>query len=376
MSSHPLIGTAIERSDDQDWLNAAPTDWVEQRLVELESVIASTRSEQARLLSEIDRRQVPTGDGCRSLDEWIAGRLDVSSETAAHLRLVSRRPIEPETMSFDKLVAVTRLAEVTDDGFAMTMAPLFDVSGIRRLAGRRKVTADDERETADARYLVMQPNLDRSSWRTWGLLTGVDGAAVEKALVDRADQFPTPPDCERDSIGRRMADALTSICQDSLDGNSGIGGAVPDVTVFVDADALVDGDSVSGVRTGTGHSVGPRTLEELLCVGTISVVATDGLKPVATSRRTRAIPRSIRHFVARRDQGRCTADGCSSRYRLQPHHIVPFSQGGDHHPDNLATLCWYHHHIVVHANGFEIDPATPTHRRRFYRSKSGTDPPI
>ncbi|HET7845961.1 MAG TPA: HNH endonuclease [Acidimicrobiia bacterium] len=45
-------------------------------------------------------------------------------------------------------------------------------------------------------------------------------------------------------------------------------------------------------------------------------------------------------------------EGCHSRYRLQPHHIKERQHGGDHHPDNLVTLCWFHHHVVVHERGF------------------------
>ena len=61
------------------------------------------------------------------------------------------------------------------------------------------------------------------------------------------------------------------------------------------------------------------------------------------------------------------ADGCRSRYRLQPHHITPRSQGGTHHPSNLTTLCWYHHHVVIHRHGYQIDPTTPPQRRRFLK---------
>ncbi len=43
-----------------------------------------------------------------------------------------------------------------------------------------------------------------------------------------------------------------------------------------------------------------------------------------------------RRFVLALDGG-CVIDGCASRHRLQPHHIIPRAMGGDHHPDNLAT---------------------------------------
>jgi hypothetical protein len=94
---------------------------------------------------------------------------------------------------------------------------------------------------------------------------------------------------------------------------------------------------------------------------------------VATTASTRAIPPAIRRTVAQRD-GACTADGCTSRYRLEPHHIEPWSHGGDHHPNNLTTLCWFHHHIVIHGHGFAIPDSKPG-RIRFTRHNPNRAPP-
>ncbi|HET9203251.1 MAG TPA: HNH endonuclease [Acidimicrobiia bacterium] len=41
------------------------------------------------------------------------------------------------------------------------------------------------------------------------------------------------------------------------------------------------------------------------------------------------------------------------------HHVLPWSQGRSTDPDNLITLCWYHHQIVVHQQGVSPNP-TPT----------------
>ncbi len=75
--------------------------------------------------------------------------------------------------------------------------------------------------------------------------------------------------------------------------------------------------------------------------------------------------------------GGCTADGCSSRYRLQPHHMQWRTDGGDHDPDNLTTLCWFHHHVIIHGLGYRLDPDSPPQRRRFTlpSSPAGPDPP-
>ncbi len=66
-------------------------------------------------------------------------------------------------------------------------------------------------------------------------------------------------------------------------------------------------------------------------------------------------------------RGRCAADGCDSRYRLQAHHIISWSQGGLTDLDNLVLLCWYHHHIVVHRQGSPSTNTPETGRIRFKR---------
>ena len=53
-----------------------------------------------------------------------------------------------------------------------------------------------------------------------------------------------------------------------------------------------------------------------------------------------------------------------SRYRLQIHHITRWADGGRTDPQNLTTLCWFHHHVAIHGQGFTIDPHSPPQRRR------------
>lgn len=108
-------------------------------------------------------------------------------------------------------------------------------------------------------------------------------------------------------------------------------GRLPPVLTDLDAAQVATGD-------------GCRTLSEWVAsrldVTHVRVIVEDepGIV-VAVSSRSRAIPSATRAAVLRRDLGVCTVDGCRSRYRLQPHHIRPYSDGGDHQPSNLTTLC-------------------------------------
>jgi 5-methylcytosine-specific restriction endonuclease McrA len=58
-----------------------------------------------------------------------------------------------------------------------------------------------------------------------------------------------------------------------------------------------------------------------------------------------------KHAVFKRDGGRCTHVGldgkrCCEDKWLQVHHIILVSQGGSNEPENLTTLCSFHHDLA------------------------------
>ncbi len=352
-------------------------DSLETRLVETELLIGRLRAHQLDLLRSIDEAQIPTADGCRTLVEWVAGRLDIDPTTAQGLVGASRSgPGHPDiidaladgAISFDRASATLGLAATGVDAHTLRLSAGLDVFGVRRLAARHRRRAPRTHIDAfESRHLVIQPNLDQSSWRLHGLLPGYEGRVVEKALLDKADSFPIDVDLPRESRAARTADALAAICAESLGRTSPGTQDAPTVTVHVDASTFTASRGEAGVAIGGGPIAGTAILNQVLCEGTLDIqaISREGV-PLAVGRTTRVIPPRLRRHVAHRDGG-CTADGCTSRYRLQAHHIIPWSEGGTTDPDNLATLCWYHHHVVVHGRGYTIDPASPPQRRRFVR---------
>jgi hypothetical protein len=221
-----------------------------------------------------------------------------------------------------------------------------------------------EREAFERRYVIAQPNLDESSWRVHGQLPATAGRTLVEALDHKADQLPPGGGASRTT---RWADALWAMSLDSLAGGDGatIDTATPLLTVFVDAHDAAGTNGETGVVVEAGPRVGPDAIEAILCDGVIEVTArtADG-EPVNMGRRSRSIPPRLKRFIIARDDSTCTIEGCTSRYRLQPHHIAPWSEGGATDAENLTTLCWYHHHIVIHGRGHTINPESPPHRRR------------
>jgi hypothetical protein len=371
------------------YLNTRKVAELETELVAVEAEISEARARQTVLINELDRAQAPQIDGPRSMVEWLAAHLDSDHHGARDLMFAARRIGHHRYLSFrladghatfSRTIASLKYAETGATREEVQASFERDLDGVKRLTTRqRRMTPHDEQDAFTGRFFTIQPTLDESSYRMWGQLPGVMGRTVEKALHQRADELPQFP-YQASSRGQRQADALTTLAQDSLTGTgtgSGADAAAPHVTVFVDATNSPGNDSPADTaEIAYGPRVGPETLEGLLCGGRIQIIGTDDGIPVIASRARRAIPRAIRHTVMARDRG-CTIDGCRSHYQLEPHHITPWSSGGEHSINNLTTLCWYHHHVAIHGAGYRIDPGTPPFRRRLTRLPvtTGTDPP-
>ena len=353
-------------------------DQLDSLLERIRLAESQLKAVQTRVLRELDRRQIPLGDGMRTLEDWIVGRLDVTQSSAKRLATVARA----DSADLDELLAdgisFDRVAELAGAGETDPHLEL-DLPGLRsELARRTSILASDEQSSFDDRFLAIQPTLDDTAWSLWGKLPALEGKHIADTLDRVADELPEPPSGHRESRATRRADALFVVCDrhnpDGEDAGSAAGPGVP-ATVFVDA---TNTTARPAAWLASGPRVGPSTLERILCGSPIDVIAlTEDGQPLRVGNATTAIPPATRRFVTWRDGGMCAADGCSSTYRLQPHHITERTDGGDHHHTNLTSLCWYHHHVVIHGRGFRIDPASPTRRRRFLPSARFTsDPPI
>jgi hypothetical protein len=384
LSQASVIVTGMDRWEDTVTLDLQIEAW-QQELISSEAEITKIRARQVELIRLLDRFQVDTADGARTMGDWTSAQLDLSRQTASRLTQIAHaqdseidQAMRNGRWGLDRAAALVKLRHT---GISQE---LFQEAAARYSLGRlyglldrlRHLDPIDEAEVFAARFLVIQPNLDESVYQLWGQLPGLDGRIVEKALHHRETQLPVLPDQNQ---GQRRADALTTLCMDSLTGSSETaetGRAVTVAEIFLDGHHTAESFGETGASVASGPRVGPNTLTEILCDGQIRIILTDRLHPVAYTDRGEAIPPIVRSYVLWRDQGQCSIEGCHSRYRLQPHHIKQKASGGDHDPDNLISLCWYHHHIAIHQMGMQIDPHTPTHRRRLLNRRSNAPPPI
>jgi hypothetical protein len=174
-------------------LEQLSTDTLEQRLAANGEARSRLDAEDLAILEVLDARQIATGDGCRSLSDWVAARLDLDVDRARALVRTMRRTTDrgdlraalADGASFDRVEAVSRIPE--DVGLLEHL----DVAGVRREAAKRAgISAEVEQRNAEDRFLVLQPSLDESWWKIWGGLDGYAGSIVDKALTETADQLP------------------------------------------------------------------------------------------------------------------------------------------------------------------------------------------
>lgn len=346
------------------------TDQLEQRLAHAEEVVSRARAVQLEVLEELDRRQVATGDGARSLSEWLAARIDLGHDTAKNLVRTMRRTAEqPELrrhlsrgVSFDRIEALSRLRD-RDEGDLLLWS---DVEGVHREAAKQlRIDSDAQARSEADRFLVMQPSLDESWWKLWGGLDGHAGGIVDKVLTEAADALPE--EVTGDAGWRRATALVESLVSDDP--------PEAQVTVIVDARQAAGTGGEAGVVIEPGVRVGRDALHAILCDADVEVTArTEDGELMNYGRRARTAPPALKRALLAEAGFTCAADGCNSHRRLQIHHLTPWALGGRTDQIELVVLCWFHHHVVVHERSFEV-VLHPDRRRVRFRRPEGRAPP-
>ena len=348
----------------------------ENNLKDAQGEIDRLRGRQLAWLKMVIRHRGIVRDGYRSLVDWTASRLDIPHTVARDLAYLARR-LDDDTIDligrghlpFDRTVTQQRLLQAGAGPADVAASEELDLAAVTKLATRfRKLSRGDERNTFEKQYVNLRVSDDGAVWHLSGRLTATDGQVVRKALDRRADQIP-PLTSDSDlelTPAQKQATGLTTMAQDDLDQHLQPGdpaGREPVIMLIQDQTLAKGSDNTQGVELFAGPRVGPQTVETIECEGrTEPITITDG-QVTETGPVQRQVPKRLRRAVLARDR-QCVIDSCQNTYRLQTHHIIPKHDGGPDTADNLATLCWYHHHIAIHRRGHRIDPHTPPHRRR------------
>ena len=348
----------------------------ENNLREAQSEIDRLRGRQVAWLKTVIRRRGIVRDGYRSLADWIASRLDIPHSVASDLAYLARRLdddvidlLQRGHLPFDRTVAEERLKQAGATSSDVAASAELDLAGVNRLATKfRRLTRGDERSEFERQYVSLRVSEDGQVWYLSGRLTPLDGQVVREALDRRADRIPDQVAESGTDLtpGQKQAVGLTTMARDDLDSGLAPGdpaGREPVIMLIRDQALADQSDDTQGAELFNGPRVGPQTVEEVECEGRSEPVAMQDGEIAATGPPKRQVPKRLRRAVLARDR-KCVIDSCRSSYRLQTHHVVPKRDGGPDTADNLATLCWYHHHIAIHRRGHRIDPDTPPHRRR------------
>jgi hypothetical protein len=330
------------------------SDNLDQIIIQGELEIARIRARQMAAIQTQRSAETHVRDGYRSIVDWAAARADVSHQTARKLCWTSSRlqhaPDLAEALlrgeiTFDRAEQLSKLPEGKRQDHEYV-----DIAQLRRRAAlHRRLTRKDEEEISRGQFLNIQP--DDTVFNVWGEFDAIGGAITEKALDQRADELITDGNT---SVAERRALAWIAICQDSLyDSHDSDASQSAEVSIIADARDAAPTDGEAGVTVLNGPRVGKQALDGVVCNSIVEVtgITADGV-PLNMGRRSRTVPPQLRRHVLHRDLG-CAVDGCSSRYRLEAHHVVPASQGGAIDADNLITLCWFHHRVVVHRWGHQ-----------------------
>ena len=366
----------------------------EAGLVGSEARISRERGAQLMWIRSLIQNHGAARYGYSSPLDLVVSRADMHRSTARDLVYLARRLSDGEIerirageISYTRVLEETRLREAGASGEEIARTRDMDLDSVRRVAQkRRKVTRADERKVFDSQYLAFQPSLDGTHTQVMGRLGAYEGEICRKALNQLGDEL-APAGETRPEAGTRRALALTTLCLDELDRDAGSASAAkrelpppssrrePLLMVVADGSLTQTSGFEQGAAILAGPRVGPDTIDLILCTGRTANITTKG-QHITNHTSTTSIRPGLRRAVLARDDG-CTIDGCSSTYRLEVHHILERSRGGDNSAENLTTLCWWHHHVAVHRQGMRIDPQSPPRRRRLLhpRANCGYQPP-
>ena len=322
---------------------------------ELMDVIAASAKQMASLAAtivqhagELDRREGWRDDGATSLQDWLVGRLGVSTSTAKAYAHLSERLFDlphltaglgDGDLSLDKVRTLVDTATPESDRDLARQARDLTVRELAEVARAKKRPSPAQDQIDHDKRSLRFNDLVRT---VTAQLPPTSYAEVKACLEARAKRLPSDGETPLD---QRLADAFMELIRTS-GRRSATGSTGYTVVAHVPLDVLADPDAtLCGELDGVGL-ISADTVRELLCDATLIVAADDDKgHTMYEGRGERLATDTQRRELARRDR-HCCFPGCANALFVIPHHLHEWRAGGKTDLPNLALLCAYHHHLI------------------------------
>ncbi|HEY1421803.1 MAG TPA: DUF222 domain-containing protein [Candidatus Dormibacteraeota bacterium] len=313
--------------------------------------------------------------GIRSFTHWLAINAGFDMHSGAELLRVGKalqvlRRISDAfgagRLSFDKVRQITTVATPATEMLLLEIALGASGQQLARICASLRRIAATQASDHDQRQLA-----ERGLWtrydedgmmRLTAMLPAEDAAVVMAALetITASKPLPDQPATEvedpaHDRWAARRADALVTICENVVAGETALTGSRPtrQVVVHVDAGVLThqSPDGTCFIEGGAPISAG--ALRRIGCdAQVVAITERDGL-PIDAGRKQRIVSERLRLALEVRDHF-CRFPGCGvPAHRTHAHHIEHWADGGATDRDNLVLLCSFHHHRL-HDGGYVI----------------------
>jgi hypothetical protein len=160
---------------------------------------------------------------------------------------------------------------------------------------------------------------------------------------------------------QRNADALVSMARFVLahhDSPPGTKRRRQQVHITIPYETLIER---SGQAVLADHYLTPDAARRLACdAGIHRMITHSGSAVIDYGRQTRSVSESLWNVLVQRDGG-CRFPSCEIPAEMcDAHHAEHWADDGETCQDNLALLCWFHHH-VMHEQGFSLEPLGAGH---------------
>jgi hypothetical protein len=302
------------------------------------------------------------------MTSWLAGRYGLAWGTAREWVRVAhalrRLPLiagayASGRLSWDQLRPLTRFATAeTDAEWAEKRPEIRPVALWRETRRHERARVPEAEDARRLRHLALTWDHQRPVLWLEGMLPAEEGAALESAIGQRAEDVQRDPDAA-DPAGARLADALLDLAT---------GDPQPaTLVVHAGADVLVREEPDRGpwlAETEGGQRLSSENIRRLACDSRIEWVLESKGRPVGIGRRGRQVPEAFHGILRHRDGGACRFPGCERKRWLNAHHLVHWADGGATNLDNLVLLC-HAHHRLIHEGGWRTS-GHPAHDLRFH----------